>query len=77
MACSGKRGLDARASLAQPLHRFHRFVEHRPFAPIEIDLDDALHAAGADDDRHADIEIVETVLPLQAAPRRAPRASYP
>ena len=45
--------------------RGDRFVEGRLLLAIELDLDDALDAAGADHDRHADIEVLDPVLAVE------------
>ena len=58
-------------------HRRDRLVEHLLLGLVEVDLDDALDAAGADHGRHADIGVLDAVLALKDAPRRAARASCP
>ena len=40
----------------------HRLVEHGLLVGVQLDLDDLLDAAFADDHRHADIEILDAVL---------------
>src|SRR5262245_19645161 len=42
-----------------------RLVEHRPFGRVQLDLDHLLHAAGSEDDRYTDVEILHPVLALQ------------
>src|SRR5690348_5133019 len=55
-----RRDLDA--GLGQALHRRHRTVEHLLFALVELDLDDALDAAGADHHGNADIGALDAIL---------------
>ena len=45
--------------------RRDRLVEHLLLGPVEVDLDDALDAAGADHHRHADIHVLDAVLARQ------------
>ena len=47
----------------QPLHRLDGVLELGLLVTVELDLDDALDAAGADHHRHADIDVVDAILP--------------
>ena len=47
------------------LHGGDRFVEHRALGAVELDLDDALDALGADHRRHADIEILDAIFAVE------------
>src|SRR6187549_1205571 len=58
-------GRDLLAGLDQALHCRCRFFEHRALAAIELDFDDALNALGADNDRHADIEILDSIFAIE------------
>src|SRR5437588_20135 len=62
---SGQRRIDRLAGLQQLLHRFDRDFEIGLGGVIELDLDDALHPAVADDDRNPHIEAVDAVLALE------------
>ena len=42
-----------------------RFLEHGALGAVELDLDDALDALGADHHRHADIEILHAVFAVE------------
>src|SRR6185503_5451264 len=53
------------AGLDQALHSRRRFFEHRALAAVELDLDDALDALGADHNRHADIEVLDAVFAIE------------
>src|SRR5947209_17272506 len=57
--------VDLLAGFDQALHGRHRFGEHLFLARVELDLDDLLHAVGAKDDGHADIEIVDAILAVE------------
>src|SRR6202166_656449 len=58
-------GRDLRAGLDQALHRSHRLFEHVAFGAVELDLDDALDALGANHHRHADVKILDAVLAIE------------
>ena len=49
---------DLLAGLDQRLHRGDRLVELAALGAVELELDDALDALGADHHRHADVEIL-------------------
>src|SRR5262249_51786877 len=49
-------GREALAGLDEALHGIDRLLEHCALVLVELDLDDALDALGADHHRHADIE---------------------
>src|SRR5215467_6840647 len=59
------------SSLQVPHHIYEapygrdRLVEHRLFGRVQLDLDHLLHAAGSEDDRYTDVEILHPVLALQ------------
>src|SRR5690606_16346896 len=57
-----ERRIDLLAGLDQTLHGVGRILEHLLLFGIQLDLDDLLHAVGADHHRHADIHAVLTVL---------------
>ena len=59
--------------LDQRLHRSDRLVEHRLLLGVQLDLDDALDAAGADHHRHADIEALDAVFAVQQAAQGSTR----
>src|SRR5215207_6452738 len=56
---------DLRAGLDQALHRLHRLDEHLPLRGIEVDLDDLLHAVGADHHGNADVHALDAVLAVE------------
>src|SRR5215204_5696187 len=60
-----KRRIDPLARLDEALHRSDRLLEHRALVARERHLDDALDAARANDDRYADIHVVDPVLARQ------------
>src|SRR5690606_41306563 len=43
-------------------HRFHGSLEHRPLILGELDLNNLLDAARAQDDGHADVDVLLAVL---------------
>src|SRR5437660_11952807 len=59
------RGAHLAGEIDEPPHRLDRFVEFGLLLAVEADLDDALDPAGADYHRHADIEVLDAVLPGQ------------
>src|SRR5882724_4814993 len=66
------RAFFIKVSSLQFPHRFdeapngrNRLLEHRPLGRVQIDLDHPLHAAGSEDYRYPDVEILHPVLALQ------------
>src|SRR5579872_1896289 len=59
--------LDQRDVLADALDRF---VERGPLDALERDLVDPLHAAGPEDRRHADVQILDPILAGQICRQR-------
>src|SRR3546814_19747314 len=59
---SVQRWFDALARNDQFLHRIDRLLEARLGFVLQFDLDDALDAARADDDRNADVKVIDAVL---------------
>src|SRR5207344_1679488 len=52
-------GGDLFAGIDQALHRGRRFFEHGALAAVELDLDDAFDTFGANDNRDADVQILD------------------
>src|ERR1700691_2604842 len=61
---------DLLAGLDQAPHRLHGFLEHPALAAVELDFDHTLNSLTADNDRHADIKIVDAVLAIEPGGRR-------
>ena len=59
----------------QPLHGVDALLEGGPLGLAELDLDDPLDAAGAQDHRHADVIAAHAVLAGRNKPRRAAAVS--
>src|SRR3954453_15317473 len=58
-------GGDFLARVDQALHRAYRLVERIAVLARKLDLDDALHAPGADHDGHADIHVLYAVFAVE------------
>src|SRR6516225_2243766 len=61
----GEARSDALAKLDQRLHRFDRAHEGVALMRIEIELDDALDALGADHYRHTGVEPLHMILAVE------------
>src|SRR6185437_14906372 len=62
-------GSDLLAGFDQRLHRLRGFLEHTARGAVELDLDDALDALGADHYRHTDVKILDAVFAVEPGGR--------